>query len=520
VIENKHKQKKVLLFLNQILVISYLVYEYLYGIEIKQAGVMPLFVITMIVVEAIYISDINLKNSSLLNVFINLLILISWYLLLSLDRSAVFLSLLSVIMVLTIYFSLNFILIFFFQDMTYTYQKGTGLILKINCVFNLISKLFDDGIFNFLYLFQLIMGVLICLFLFIVHKKRILFVLKSEWKKVRYSLTLIIVAFIFYAIVFQGEIEYIDNLGSYLTFLLILFCMHNIFFKQSPKEAMILPKIKRDKMILGTSIIIIFTVVVMVLKLSVMAVFIIIHSALAIIILWRYLIYRNNINDLEKFNFYTISLKQIKREEEIKKEFSNYLHDDILQDLLSIKNMMKKSENEEVKKMIMQTLDNLNHSIRAQAQEYSPSMLKTLTIKDNFENLIVSIQNKYPTKKVDISFECDNQFFLVNPYDIILYRILKELVTNALKHSKSSKIEVKLINEKEIIKLFVKDEGVGISDFNKSDAKMHKGLLSIQDQLALIDGKMSVVSSEEKGTNISVCFPMKGEASYAHFINR
>ena len=39
---------------------------------------------------------------------------------------------------------------------------------------------------------------------------------------------------------------------------------------------------------------------------------------------------------------YHVALQQLQREEQLNLEFANFLHDDILQDLLSVKNMMKK----------------------------------------------------------------------------------------------------------------------------------------------------------------------------------
>ena len=41
---------------------------------------------------------------------------------------------------------------------------------------------------------------------------------------------------------------------------------------------------------------------------------------------------------------YTSALNRLRHEEELKTEFANFLHDEVLQDLLSIKNMTSKSD--------------------------------------------------------------------------------------------------------------------------------------------------------------------------------
>ena len=87
-------------------------------------------------------------------------------------------------------------------------------------------------------------------------------------------------------------------------------------------------------------------------KCTISEVFIIIHCILWFILLYFTLLY-NRIKtsafiNIESFpamqeNSYIHTLVQIQKEENLKKDFSNYLHDEVLQDLLSIKNMMIKA---------------------------------------------------------------------------------------------------------------------------------------------------------------------------------
>ncbi|TKH03379.1 ATP-binding protein, partial [Bacillus wiedmannii] len=105
------------------------------------------------------------------------------------------------------------------------------------------------------------------------------------------------------------------------------------------------------------------------------------------------------------------NLVQIVKEEQLKNGFSNYLHDEILQDILAVKNMMNKSNKKEIHDMIVATLDNLSHTIRIEMQEYHPTLLKTLTLKENYLNLLKMIQKKYEMKHVNISFTCNDDLF-------------------------------------------------------------------------------------------------------------
>lgn len=84
------------------------------------------------------------------------------------------------------------------------------------------------------------------------------------------------------------------------------------------------------------------------------------------------------------------------------------------------------------------------------------------------------IQQKYGMKNIDISFNCNDNLFLVEPYNLVIYRILKELVTNAFKHSKCSKLVLSLTQENNKIELIVKDNGIGMGN-EKHIPNEHRG---------------------------------------------
>ncbi len=60
--------------------------------------------------------------------------------------------------------------------------------------------------------------------------------------------------------------------------------------------------------------------------------------------------------------------------------------------------MMSKSYRPEVQDIIYETLNNLNTCIRKQMQDYHPVILKNLTVKENYQNLIESVSSSFPQK--------------------------------------------------------------------------------------------------------------------------
>ncbi|WP_457616530.1 sensor histidine kinase [Lutibacter sp.] len=84
-----------------------------------------------------------------------------------------------------------------------------------------------------------------------------------------------------------------------------------------------------------------------------------------------------------------------------------------------------------------------------------------------------------------------------------LYRIISELLTNAIKYAEASKIELSMKqNSNNKIKLQVKDNGIGF-DINKI-RKNAFGLENIKKRVALLFGKISIDTQLNKGTCITV----------------
>lgn len=524
-----YEQKQIFILMNQLCMIIFLCYEFLQGKIAGTAKLLPLTFITIMVIYGAYISFVNIKENNTLSKFSKLLLFAAWQFLLTLNGSQISYTVSILFSVVILYKTVQFLLLFFFQDSIYAYKKETDWILKITYVLTLVAKLINDKIFAVLFSCQWIFSFICIIFLFLKHRKRIKFIFTSEKKHLLKSVTILIALFIVYAVLFAESPEYLSNLGWYIVILLPLFSIHAIAFKSHIflKQYFLL---KEGKMVFMFLCCIVFiSSLGLLFRFNMITYFIIIHTIFWFVLLYFILLFQDIKNTILKVDTeepktlpessYVHNLLQIAKEEKLKSEFSNYLHDEILQDILAVKNMMNKSNKEEIHKMIVKTLDNLNQSIRVQMQEYQPTLLKTLTLKKNYSNLLEVIQQKYGMKNIDISFNCNDNLFLVEPYNLVIYRILKELVTNAFKHSKCSKLVLSLVQENNKIELIVKDNGIGMGN-EKHIPNEHRGLNSIKEQLFLLNGNMTISECKPSGLCIIIFIPMKGDDSYQYFINR
>lgn len=525
-----YQRKQLFIIINQLLVIGFLCYEFLQNYYIGISSILPLTIISLMFFDSAYIQFINIKEKKILYQFSNLLLLSSWNFLCALDGRKIFYMLTIFFSILTLYQVVEFLFIFFFQGSTYTYKKQVDFILKTICLLTVITKLFNNRLFAIMYLLQWILNFSCCIFIFFIHRKRVTFILKNEKKHLLYSLVGIFVPFIIYVIMFAKNPKYLSNLGFYLAIILPLFSIHSIALKNRKEIKQYFILSSKNRLFILICLFAFSALFTVLFQFNVISYFIVIHCLVWFILLYFLLIYgvikqdvlNRNIQEssIIQNSFYTHTLLQITKEEEIKKDFSNYLHDEVLQDLLSIKNMMKKSDNLEIQEIIINTLNNLNISIRKQMQEYHPTILTTLTLKENINSLLKMIKQKYDIKNIDISFICDDKLFLVKPYNWVIYRILKELVTNAFKHSKCSQIKVLLEQENGEIELVVEDNGIGLTTMIQKPLNSHKGLSSISEQVFLLSGEITMIKKKPSGLCVTINLPMKGDNSYQYFINR
>lgn len=522
IMKKSYEKKQIFILLNQILVIWYLCYQYTISNIAGSENIIPLIIISLIIIDGVYISYKNIKGNITLSRFTHLLFLVAWQFLFSLDENNAFYTLSTLLSVVILYKSIQFLFIFFFQDTTYTYKNITDWTLVIVCLLTLISLLINDRLFALFFLFQWILSLGCVIFLFLKHRKRIIFVLISEKEHFLKTGLIIFTSFIGYTFVFADKPEYLSNFGWYVTIIFPLFSIHSITFK--------------NKAVVGTRnllkkthlIVMCFFALISVISLGLLfgfnaiSYFIIIHMILLMVFLRFTFMYKDLLSthfEMSNESFYAQNLMQVKKEEELKRDVSNYLHDEILQDILAIKNMINKSDKEDVRKIIVEIVHNLNLSIREQIQEFHPTLLKTLTLRENYSYLLKTLEQKYGKGEIDIIFNCKKDLFLVDPYHLVIYRILKELVTNAMKHAKCSQIMVALKQENEKVELIVTDDGRGLKE-NKYGSNQQKGLNSIHEQLFLLNGKMSITNNDPTGVCVNVQIPMKGDDSYQYFINR
>jgi hypothetical protein len=87
------------------------------------------------------------------------------------------------------------------------------------------------------------------------------------------------------------------------------------------------------------------------------------------------------------------------------------------------------------------------------------------------------------------------------PLKIILYRTVRELIDNAVKHASASNIFVQVAMEDRLVSITVHDDGKG---FDPATVTVGAGLANMATAVIACKGKMNIHHPSEKGTEINI----------------
>jgi signal transduction histidine kinase len=207
----------------------------------------------------------------------------------------------------------------------------------------------------------------------------------------------------------------------------------------------------------------------------------------------------------------------LNRRELEQKSLARELHDEIIQNLLSINYELEAiEEDEDVSielseklQMIRSSIRNLIEDLRDTCRNLRPPTLDSLGLGA----AITSCVNEWTAKRnVQVQLEIDSNLIrLPETTELAIYRMVQEVLRNIDRHSKASAVEVCLKHtSSRSVLLLVKDNGVGLPkgfDLSTMAKQGHFGLLGISENVALLGGNLSIQNLPDHGTILQVELP-------------
>ena len=145
-------------------------------------------------------------------------------------------------------------------------------------------------------------------------------------------------------------------------------------------------------------------------------------------------------------------------------------------------------------------IDEAIRSVREISNNMSPQVLEDFGLSRGVHNFISRLQSFYD---VEIEFRSgihDERFD--HNVEVVLYRVVCELINNSLKHSGCKNIDISLLLKGSTIELCYHDNGCGFDTTTAMSKGM--GLSNITSRISSLNGDLQIVSSVGSGLKVVV----------------
>lgn len=196
----------------------------------------------------------------------------------------------------------------------------------------------------------------------------------------------------------------------------------------------------------------------------------------------------------------------VKGQDKARTKIAKELHDSIGGNLAAIKLQLNRiGANPDSVQSIQKQLDETYQQVRDLSHDLIPEKFS----QNNFSFLLEEYQKKlaginnlktsfvaYPRPKIDL---------IAENLQMEIYKIIQELVTNTLKHSQATTIDLQLNYIEDNLNILFEDNGIGF-DSQKKEGGI--GFKNINSRLCSVSGSMEIDSMINRGTIINIDIPL------------
>ena len=198
-------------------------------------------------------------------------------------------------------------------------------------------------------------------------------------------------------------------------------------------------------------------------------------------------------------------IAQLEIQEKTFDKISQEIHDNIGQVLSLVRLNLNTFDN-------IITEEKLNHTdlllgkaikdLRDLSHNLQSNRIHNIGIIESIRQLLSSLEK---TGRFKTSFTTSDNFHILdNNTDVILYRMIQEIVNNIIKHAAANSISVNIDCEDEISIISISDNGIGFDTTLLKEERPGIGLQNIINRAKMINTTVDVKSSPGNGTTITL----------------
>lgn len=202
------------------------------------------------------------------------------------------------------------------------------------------------------------------------------------------------------------------------------------------------------------------------------------------------------------------------REEILEKErhrIARELHDSVSQQLFAAAMLLSTVQevSDDLPDPIKKQMHMVNKIVGEAQSEMRALLLHLRPVKLDGKSLKKGIEQLLDELKTKVSIHIRHDIEDVKLMEVVedhLFRIVQELISNVLRHSKASEVEVYLKRTENFYQLRFIDDGIG---FDMNDKKSSGfGLRNIKERISALGGNVRIISFPNQGTSVEIRVPL------------
>lgn len=218
-------------------------------------------------------------------------------------------------------------------------------------------------------------------------------------------------------------------------------------------------------------------------------------------------LHAQQISELEKEKKLLAAQSLMKGQEEERSRLARDLHDGVGGLLSGVKlsmstmkgNVFLSEENARSFENVIGQLDQSISELRRVSHNMMPEALIKYGLKEALENYC---ENLNLSGKINVQLQTYGmESRMEQSTEIVVYRIIQELLNNVIKHAEAKKVLIQLVREEDRFNLTVEDDGKG---FDVNEVKNGAGLANIKARIDYLNGNIDVVSKKGEGTSVHI----------------
>ncbi|MDR4892095.1 MULTISPECIES: ATP-binding protein [unclassified Chryseobacterium] len=164
-------------------------------------------------------------------------------------------------------------------------------------------------------------------------------------------------------------------------------------------------------------------------------------------------------------------------------------------------------QSENIEEGISKSIDQIDGAVE-ELRRVAHNLMPDLLMKYGLEVAIKEFASRISNNALDIHTEFINYSNSISKEkQLIIYRIIQELVNNAIKHANTSEIIIQISEEENLLNLTVEDNGKGF-DPAGLNARKTAGFHNIELRVQFLKGTMNITSELNIGTSIELQIPI------------